>query len=246
LLMAVEPAIRVGVPNVPGSPVIDGDRLSAERRPGLGTRLAARVPPLLNAPGITMYGGRPVQAPHFNDNLPLRHEASLAIQLVDGSSHVIRSPVISTADGAMAIQEFIDNTEWVFQSGSSVAYGRHLRRGPLPGVPAKSVIVQFAKGDQTNPNPVTTAILRAGRLADRATFYRHDLAFGEIPQLTTNPHNFLVSIGVAGFRDISLGAQAQIAAFFASDGRDVIHPEPARFFEVPIVLPLPEDFSYIR
>ena len=39
----------------------------------------------------------------------------------------------------------------------------------LPLMPAKSVIVQFAKGDQTVPNPTATAILQAGDLADRAT-----------------------------------------------------------------------------
>ncbi len=245
LLLAVEPGIRVGAPNVPGSPLIDNDRLSASRRPTVGTRLAARVPPLLNAPGITQYGGLPVSTPHFHDNLPLRDDIALAVGLADGTSHIIRSPMTNSVEGAMPIQEFVDNTEWVFQSGSSVAYGRHLRRDPLPGVPAKAVIVQFAKGDLTNPNPVTTAILRAGRLADRATFYRHDLAFEENPQLPKDPHNFLVSIGVAAFRDISLGALSQIAAFLASDGELVIHPEPVRLFEVPIVLPLPEDLGFI-
>ena len=63
------------------------------------------------------------------------------------------------------------------------------------------------------------------------------------PQLLKNPHRFLVDI--AGFQDASLGAQGQVATFFASDGTEVIHPEPVRFFEVPIVLPLPEDLSYI-
>ncbi len=33
--------------------------------------------------------------------------------------------------------------------------------------------------------------------------------------------------------------------YFASDGTVVIHPEPARFFEVPIMLPLPEDLNFI-
>jgi hypothetical protein len=50
----------------------------------------------------------------------------------------------------------------------------------------------------------------------------------------------------AGFGAISGGAQEQIAMFFASDGALVIHPEPARFFEVPISSPLPEDLAYIR
>ena len=245
LLLAVEPGIRVGVPNVPGSPLIDNDRLSPGRRASVGSRLAARVPPLVNAPGITLYGALPVSPPHFHDNLPLRDGIALAVGLADGTSHITRSPIINNVEGAMPIQEFVDNTEWVFQSGSSVAYARHLRHDPLPQVPAKSVIVQFAKADQTNPNPVTTAILRAGRLADRATFYRHDLAFEENPQLAKNPHVFLVSIGDAAFRDISLGALSQIAAFLASDGEVVIHPEPVRFFEVPIVLPLPEDLGFI-
>jgi hypothetical protein len=66
----------------------------------------------------------------------------------------------------MAIQALLDNMEWVSQAGSPVAYAAHLRRtAPLRGVPAKSVIVQFAKGDLGAPNPNTTAILRAGDLA---------------------------------------------------------------------------------
>jgi hypothetical protein len=33
--------------------------------------------------------------------------------------------------------------------------------------------------------------------------------------------------------------------FFASDGTEIIHPEPARFFETPVRGPLPEDFNWI-
>ena len=58
-------------------------------------------------------------------------------------------------------------------------------------------------------------------------------------------HMFMVSIGVASFRDIALGAQAQIAMFFASDGETIVQPEPAWFFEVPIQGPLPEELNYI-
>ena len=67
----------------------------------------------------------------------------------------------------------------------------------------------------------------------------------ETPSLPVNAHMFMVSIGVTAFRDIALGAQAQIATFFASDGETIIHPEPARFFEVPIQGPLPEELNYI-
>lgn len=92
-----------------------------------------------------------------------------------------------------------------------------------------------------------TAILRAGDLADRATYNRHDLAYAERPGLSKNRHGFMVGIGLAGggFLEIGLSAQRQIATFFASNEAVVIRPEPARFFEVPITSPLPEDLSYI-
>jgi hypothetical protein len=151
---------------------------------------------------------------------------------------------INNVSGAIAIQEVLENTEWVSQAGSPVAFAPYLRKAPLRGVPGKSVIHQFAKGDLGAPNPNTTAILRAGDLADRTLYYRHDLARTEIPSLPPNAHMFMVSIGVAAFRDIALGAQAQIAIFFASDGETIIHPEPARFFEVPIQGPLPEGVNY--
>jgi hypothetical protein len=37
----------------------------------------------------------------------------------------------------------------------------------------------------------------------------------------------------------------QSCSFFASDGKTIIHPEPARLFETPIKGPLPEDLNYI-
>jgi hypothetical protein len=43
-----------------------------------------------------------------------------------------------------------------------------------------------------------------------------------------------------------LGAQAQTAVLFASNGEATIHPQLARFFEVPIQGPLPEELNYIR
>jgi hypothetical protein len=69
----------------------------------------------------------------------------------------------------------IENREWVLLSGDALAYASHIRKAPLAGMPAKSVIYQFAKGDQSVPNPITTAVLRVGDLANRATYYRHDL-----------------------------------------------------------------------
>jgi len=112
-------------------------------------------------------------------------------------------------------------------------------------VPAKSVIIQFAKGDELVPNPTTTALLRAGDLADRATFFRNDLAFAANPSFPKNPHTFLTNLFPPAF-GVALGAQLQIALFFASDGTLVIDPDgPGPLFEVPIVPPLPEDLDFI-
>jgi hypothetical protein len=155
--------------------------------------------------------------------------------------------VINTVAGAIAIQEVVKSTEWVGQQGSPAAYAPHLRRDPLAGVPAKSVIYLFGKGDPGAANPNATAILRAGDLANRTTFYRNDLAFAEDPRVPKDPHTFIIRIDspISLVAAVARGAQEQIATFLASDGRDVIHPEPARFFEVPIVLPLPEGLNFI-
>jgi hypothetical protein len=186
----------------------------------------------------------PVTSPYFNENMPLRNSLPLTVDLTDGTNHDIQSPVINRLAGAMEIQAVLENAEWVGQVGNPAAYAPHLRKDPLAGMPIKSVIYQFAKTDQNAPNPNTTAILRAGDLADRATFYRHDLAFAENPRLLRNPHRFMVGIHPE-FAEIARGAQEQIAVFLSSDGQTIIHPEPVRFFEVPIDGPLPEDLNFI-
>lgn len=219
--LAVEPSIRAGVPNVPGGSIIEITRLSPVFRPLLGLALAARIPSLINVGGIV-----------FNENLPLRDQP----------------PVINAVVGAMEIQEVIDNNEWVTQSGNPVAYGPHIRKDPLDGMDPKPVIFQFAFGGQTVPNPTTTAILRAGDLADRATYFRNDLARAVVPALPANPHTFLT--GVLDIRaPISISAQQQIATFFVSGGAVTIDPDslglfPAAVFETPIVPPLPEVVNF--
>jgi hypothetical protein len=126
-----------------------------------------------------------------------------------------------------------------------VAYGRHIRKDPLDGVPAKSVIYQFAKGDQTVPNPTTTSILRAGDLADRATYFRNDEVAATIPGAPANPHTFLLNLGVPAVAGLAVAAQGQVAMFFVTDGTLIIDPDGAApFFEVPIAGPLPEALNF--
>src|SRR4029453_10285238 len=181
--------------------------------------------------------------PQYYENMPLTGGEPLLVQLADSTQHIIRSPVVNSVDGAMEIQQYLDRSEWVAQSASPVAYAPYLRRQPLSGT-AKRVIVQFAKGDQTVPNPATTAMVRAGGLRDQTTFYRHDLAFLENAALPKDPHGFMPVI--RAFGAIARGAQEQIVVFFDSDGELMIHPAPSRFFEVPLAGPLPENLSFIR
>jgi hypothetical protein len=105
------------------------------------------------------------------------------------------------------------------------------------------VIFQFARGDQTVPNPTATRVIRAGNLASRTTLFRNDLAqpaFGT----SKNPHTFLTNVSGPG-ATFALEAQNQIATFFASDGATVIDPDGAGpYFETPSSI-LPEDLDYI-
>ena len=219
ILLGVEPDLRAGVPNVPGGPIIEIVRLSPVFRPLLGIALLSRVPSLINVGGI-----------NFNENLPLRDQP----------------PVINAVPGALEIQAVIENTEWVSQSGNPVAYAPYIRRDPLEGMTAKPVIVQFAKGDQTVPNPTTSALLRAGDLSSAATYFRNDLAFAADPATPKNPHTFLTRITTPSVAAFAIGAQQQIATFFLLDGTEIIDPDGAGpFFEVPIAPPLPEGLNFI-
>jgi len=144
--------------------------------------------------------------------------------------------VIDTVPGASAIQELIDRNEWAQQSANPAALAPYVEH---------PVIVQFAKGDRTVPNPTTSAILRAGDLAGRATYFRNDIAGpGGVP-LYTNPHTFLTGIGSPATATAALQAQAQIAAFFVSGGTVTIDPDGAGpVFETPIAGPLPETTGF--
>src|SRR5262249_42798317 len=113
---------------------------------------------------------------------------------------------------AIAIQQELDRLEWAMQANNPVAYATHLRKDPLAGVSARPVLLMFAKGDKTVPNPTETAVLRAGELADRTLYFRYDLALANgLPQLpNNNPHD-----------GSNLGA---IASFLASDGVQIVDP----------------------
>ena len=219
IFLGIEPDVRAGVPNVPGGPIIDIVRLSPSFQLLLTQALAVRVPSLLNA-------GPPL---FFNDNSPLRN----------------LPPVINNVPGAIAIQTVEDTSRWLGQQGDPVAWAPFIDKSPLPGDLAKPVIIQFARGDKTVPNPTATALIRSGDLKNRATFFRNDLAFAANPTFPKNPHTFLTNlVGAPGA--VAVGAQTQIAVFFVSDGALTIDPDgPGPLFEVPIAGALPEDLGFI-
>jgi hypothetical protein len=222
MFLGIEPDVRVGVPNVPGGPIIDIVRLSPSFQLLLTQSLAVRIPVLLNA-------GPPL---FFNDNSPLRN----------------LPPVINNVPGAIAIQTVEDTSRWLGQAGDPVAWAPFIRKNPLPGDLAKSVIVQFARGDMTVPNPTATALIRSGDLTDRATFYRNDIAF-PLGLGLHNPHTFLTSLP----KPIAIEPQIQIGVFFATDGALTIDPDSVGLlppsvpplFETPIAGPLPEDLGFL-
>ncbi len=230
MFLAIEPDVRVGVPNVPGGPAIEIIRLSPFFRetlfaPGVALRNLA------NNPSGATPGSRIVE------NIPLRNEPAR----------------INSVPGAMALQDYIDRSRWAAGVGDPVTYAPHLRKSPLAGMTAKSVIIQFGMGDQIVPNPTQTAVVRAGDLADRLTFFRTDLFYATQPRPLPAqvlpplyPHTFLNTFSSAGSAAVSLQAQAQIATLFATDGAVTIDPDGAGpLFETPIASPLPETLNFL-
>jgi len=187
-------------------------------------RLSPSFRPLVGISLITrtpsLYNAAPnASFTSFVENVPLRNVPLL----------------VDTVPGASAIQAVIDNTEWAQQAANPAAYAPFITR---------PVIIQFARGDKTVPNPTATAILRAGQLASRATLFRNDLAFAANPAVSKNPHTFLTNISGPG-APYALAAQGQIATFFTSDGAITIDPDGSGpFFETPTSM-LPEDLAFI-
>lgn len=226
--VAVEPSIHAAAPNVGGGSVIEVARLGAFRVLVAGA-LAVRTPQLLNLPPTP--GLPPPFNLNFNENMPLRN----------------LPPFINNVPGAAPIQDLLENNDWAQQAANPVAYARFLRERPLRGNGEKAILLQFAKGDATVSNPTNSALIRAGKLEDRATLFRNDLVFAADPVNTPkNPHTFLTNIANATIAPFAVGAQTQIAVFFASGGATTIDPDGAGpVFEVPVTLPLPEGLGFI-
>lgn len=209
VLLGVEPDISAGALNAAGGSLVDVMRTGSYREL-LGDYLARRTPSLINA-------GEPGGI-EFNENLPARGAP----------------PLVNSVPGAFQIQQALDRLQWVQQSASPLAYAPYLRLRPLPGAAPKPILIQFARGDATVPNPTTVELVRAGRLADRTAEWRHDLARAADPALPANPHTFLTRIGNRATEPYALAAQRQLATFFDTGGAAIVDPDGAApLWEVP-------------
>ena len=229
MLLALEPLVRAGVLIAPGTPTSELRLTPMFRSSSIGGLLASRTPSLINSPGLTEIGGVPVGPPYFNENLPFEDQL----------------PMTNGVEVAMPIQSFLDTLAWVAQSSTAASWAPHFRESPLIGRKAKPVLLQLGTGDQLSPNPMTSSIVRAGHLEGSTTVFRNDIAFLENPAIPKNPHFSLTGLAFPPVADVSRGMLEQIAQFFVSDGALIIHPQPQHLFDVPILLPLPEQLSFI-
>ena len=239
MAVALDRGIRASVLNVMNGLQYEEFRLGTVFRPQLGVALANRIPRLFNNRSASCPGNG---CAAFDENLPFRDQP----------------PLTNDVAGAMGIQELLDRGEWVSMQAAPIAFAPHLRKEARPDVPARPVLIQIAKGDQTAPNTSTSALLRAGDLLDRTTLFRNDLAFAAPPCsggagkpcVDKDPHRFLTRTDASRTAPnfaIALQAQEQVATFFASDGSTIVDPDGAGgpLFEVPIRGQLPEELGYI-
>lgn len=234
---AVEPYVRAAALNVGGGSIMDIGRWSASYRAITTESLRQRTPSLLNI------------GDGWDEDYVLRDQPTKRV----------------TVAGAVDIQNYFEVVEWLSASGDAIPFAPHLTRSPLIGMTAKPVLVQFARGDRTVPNPQNSALIRAAGLRENTWMYRHDLAsrvataLGGNP-LPVNPHAYLVLFVDLDGESIKLAegaglivsglAQGQLASFYAADGATIPDPNNplvsfvlgAPLFEVPTKLP--EDFNY--
>ncbi len=230
IFSAIEPDVRASVLNVGGGTVEDIVRWSQSYHSLAAGLLGMRTPSLLN------------EGTDFNDNYVFPYQ-----------------PVkVNDVPGAIDIQNAFELYEWLESLGDAVSYAPHMAGSPLPGVPYKRILFQFARLDTTMPNMATTRLIKA---ANHPTTweYRHDLALAAGLDVGQDPHPFLaLFFGISGAMidfptvdDIIIGlaAQQQIAGFFASDGQTAPDPNtflpssvPTGLFQIPPSLP--EDNGY--
>jgi hypothetical protein len=137
-------------------------------------------------------------------------------------------PITSPYKGSFRIRLFLADGNWLERAGSPETFAPYIRLHPRYG----QKVVEFlnAYGDDTVPNITLGNIIRAGHLFDRLTYYRND----KTPTSSSDPHGFMADPRLSG----RSGAEAQLAAFLQSYGKNVIDPDGSGpIFETPIADP---------
>ncbi|MCU1263407.1 MAG: hypothetical protein JWO80_6292 [Bryobacterales bacterium] len=233
LFESVEPNVSAGTLNSGGGTQTDTARLSPIARAIGAVYLAAyhAAPSMLNVCGpLNPPPCAPSQAyfhDSFNDEYVYREQA-----------------ITDNVFGALAIQAAFEEADWLGMLGDPLSYAGHLKTAPLPGVPAKPILVQFGLGDLEVPNPIESALVRAGGLQAATWLLRTDLAAAIDMRLLgltqpgvpypIYPHRFLTNpilfnpLTPPLATAIGVAAQKQVADFFASGGTTI--PDPNQYF----------------
>ena len=193
MLSAIEPSIVASVLNSGGGTITDISRTSRSFRQAAAVVLSNRTPSLLNA------------GADFNDNNVLRYLPAR----------------VNNVAGAMDIQEVFERADWLDVTGDPIGFATHLTSTTLPGVSLRNVLFQYAKGDETVPNPAGTNLVRAANMREETRFFRWDLARKVFPTLPENPHTFLTNFDTPQSTYISLIVQQQAAGYLLSGGTSI-------------------------
>jgi uncharacterized protein (TIGR03437 family) len=197
--MAVDPNVTAGVLNVGGGSTLDITRVSAIYRSLALQLVSGYQPSLLNA------------GTSYNENYVFRDQP----------------PVVNGIAGAIDLQNLFENLNWLQAAGDPLWFAPHLRSTPLANVPVKSVLFQYGAGDQSVPNPQSSALVRGAAMFDKATLYRADRIgtalqlLGQPVLANYNPHGMIVDTQNPATSCIAAAAQQQAAGFLQSNGATI-------------------------
>lgn len=157
------------------------------------------------------------------------------------ANYVLRNqpPKVNTVAGAIEIQNMFGDLEWLQAPGDSLSYAPHVSLTPLSSMHAKPALFLYDVGDQSVPNPVQSALIRAAGMFSSSTLYRADLA-GPVAvlvccRLPADSHGFLADNSNPAALIISKSAQQEAVGFLASDGQTI--PDANAIFKQ--LLPFP-------
>jgi hypothetical protein len=199
MLHAIEPNVRAAGLSSGGGSVVDVSRWTkaSDLRAFAQQLLGGRMPSLLNAGN------------DFNDNNVLRDQPAK----------------VNNVAGAIDIQNFFEELDWLQAPGDALSYATHLTLSPLANVPAKKALFQFPFGDQTVPNPQESNLIRAAGSMASSTLFRNDAANAFAKQLgqtlPADPHAFLVNVSTQVSAVVAIAAQQQFAQYLQSDGAKI-------------------------